>query len=81
MMLLALTRLVEIVGESANRVSQAGQSAFPSVPWKQIIGMRNRLIHGYDKVDVEILWRTLGEDFPVLVGLLDAAIVSLESKR
>ena len=52
---LALTRLIEIVGEAANRVSPEARSAYPDIPWTQIIGMRNRLIHGYDVVDVGIL--------------------------
>ena len=52
---LALTRLMEIVGEAANRVSSATQQKHPEVPWPQIIGMRNRLIHGYDVIDFDLL--------------------------
>jgi len=46
---LALVRLVEIVGEAANRLSGEDQLRYPSIPWKEIIGMRNRLIHGHDR--------------------------------
>jgi uncharacterized protein with HEPN domain len=46
MLELALIRLVEIIGEAAGRVSQAGQAKYSEVPWREVIGMRNRLIHG-----------------------------------
>jgi uncharacterized protein with HEPN domain len=48
---LALVRLLEIVGEAAGRVSEAECALHPEIPWPQIIGLRNRLIHGYDAVD------------------------------
>ena len=56
MLELALTRLLEIVGEAANRVSEDMQQRHPEVPWRQIVGLRHRLIHGYDAVDLDILW-------------------------
>ena len=49
MMQLALARLVEIIGEAARRISSETQEQCPHVPWSEIIGMRNRMIHGYDK--------------------------------
>jgi len=70
---LALVRLVEIVGEAAARVSAQGQQRYPAIPWQQAIGMRNRLIHGYDKVDLDVLWDTIQDDLPALiVGLREA---------
>ena len=68
---LALVRLIEIVGEAAGRVSHETQSQNPEIPWPQIISMRNRLIHGYDFVDIDILWQTIHEDLPVLVSELE----------
>lgn len=68
---LALVRLVEIVGEAASRVSKATQRRHPQVPWPQIIGMRNRLIHGYDVVDLGIVWRTVTEELPPLIDELE----------
>ncbi len=56
---LALTRRVEIIGEAGNRVSQETQQKIPKIPWSQIIGMRNRLVHGYDVIDFDLLWDTL----------------------
>ena len=67
---LALLKLIEIVGEAANRVSQATQSAHPDIPWREIIGTRNRLIHGYDAVDHDILWEIVTTDFTRLARLL-----------
>ena len=68
---LALVRLVEIVGEAANRLSIEDQSRYPSIPWKEIIGMRNRLIHGYDAVDLDVLWDTVRIDLPQLIEELE----------
>ncbi len=63
---LALLKLVEIVGEAAKRVSESTQGAHPEVPWREVIGTRNRLVHGYDAVDFDILWEIVVTDFPVL---------------
>ena len=52
---LALTRLLEIIGEAANRVPELVQAKYSHLPWLQMIGLRNRLIHGYDNVDFDIL--------------------------
>ena len=61
---LALVRLIELIGEAAGRVSQEGRDKYSSIPWPQIIGMRNRLIHGYDQVGLNLLWDTIEIDFP-----------------
>jgi uncharacterized protein with HEPN domain len=68
---LALVRLVEIVGEAANRLSIEDQSRYPSIPWKEIVGMRNRLVHGYDAVDLDVLWDTVRIDLPQLIEELE----------
>jgi uncharacterized protein with HEPN domain len=67
---LALVRLVEIVGEAATRVTEEGQRRYPSIPWQYARGMRNRLVHGYDKVDLDVLWDTIEYDLPPLVAEL-----------
>jgi uncharacterized protein with HEPN domain len=74
MLQLALVRLVEIVGEAAARVSLQGQQRYPSIPWQQARGMRNRLIHGYDKVDLSVLWDTVQVDLPTLIVHLRQAL-------
>src|SRR6266536_1356037 len=63
---LALTRLVEVIGEAASRVPETVHAKSPDVPWLQMIGARNRLIHGYDSVDFDILWAIVTRDLPVL---------------
>jgi len=71
MLELALTRLVEIVGEAAGRTPEPFRAEHPSVPWREAIGMRNRLIHGYDAVDLDVLWNTVRVDFPPLIEALE----------
>jgi len=63
----ALTRVVEVVGEAAAHVSQAFREDHPTMPWAEIVGMRNRLIHGYDQVDLDVLWQIIQADLPSLV--------------
>ena len=74
MLQLALVRLVEIVGEAAARVSPEAQERFTSIPWQQARGMRNRLIHGYDKVDLDVLWDTIQDDLPPLIAQVREAL-------
>ena len=64
---LALTRLIEIIGEAANRIPVSTQEKYPELPWLQMIGARNRLIHGYDSVDFDILWAIVQNDLPLLI--------------
>ena len=71
---LALTRLVEIVGEAARRVSPERRAKHPEVPWTQIIASRNRLIHGYDTINLDILWQIVASDFPELVRSLETIV-------
>jgi uncharacterized protein with HEPN domain len=63
---LASLKLVEIVGEAATRISSPMNTTHPEIPWREIIGTRNRLIHGYDAVDYDILWDIVMTDFPQL---------------
>ena len=68
---LALSRLLEIIGEAANRVPEEIQMRYPNMPWMQMIGARNRLIHGYDSVDFDIMWVIVEKDLPVLISQLE----------
>jgi uncharacterized protein with HEPN domain len=71
---LALTRLIEIVGEAANRVSKDAQGKYAQIPWPQIVSMRNRIIHAYDDVDFDVLWDTIELDLPPLIEQLQKII-------
>lgn len=73
---LALIRLIEIIGEAAGRVGDAGQADHPEIPWREVIGMRNRLIHGYDSVDLNVLWDTVELDLPPLIEQLESILES-----
>ncbi|MBK8050846.1 MAG: DUF86 domain-containing protein [Anaerolineales bacterium] len=74
MLALALVRLIEILGEAATRVSPEVQAELPGIPWRQIAGTRNRLIHGYFDVDLDIVWAIVQDDLPPCVAILDNAI-------
>ncbi len=63
---LALVRLLEIVGEAANRIPAEVQDRYPEIPLREIIGLRNRLIHGYGAIDLDIVWRIITADLPAL---------------
>jgi uncharacterized protein with HEPN domain len=73
---LALVRLLEIIGEAASRIAPEDRAHYAGIPWPQIISMRNRLIHGYDLVDFEILWQTLVEDLSPLIVALESILSS-----
>ncbi len=70
LMNLALTRLLEMIGEAANRVPEEVRAQHSELPWLQMIAARNRLIHGYDSVDLDILWAIVSNDLPVLINQL-----------
>ncbi len=67
---LALVRLVEVVGEAAARVPEDFRCRYSQVPWRQTVALRNRLIHGYDVIDFDILWNILNQDLPELIKTL-----------
>ena len=71
---LAILKAVEIVGEAASRVSVAGKKAHPEIPWTEIVGMRNRLVHGYFNINLQRVWETVQEDLPRLVLQLEALV-------
>ena len=76
MLRLALTRAVEIIGEAASKVSSEGREQCPDIPWRAIVGMRNRLVHAYFDVDVEVLWVTAVDAVPGLRVELAKAITT-----
>jgi uncharacterized protein with HEPN domain len=73
---LALVRLLEIVGEAASRVPKEECVRYPEIPWPEIVGLRNRLIHGYDAVDLDILWQIIVNDLPPLVIALETIVMA-----
>ncbi len=71
MLCLALTHLIELIGEAASRFPSELQKDYPDIPLQKIVGMRNRLIHGYEYVDYDILWDTISHDLPPLLSSLE----------
>jgi uncharacterized protein with HEPN domain len=77
---LALTKLVEIVGEAAKQVSSRTRAAHASVPWSAAARMRDRLVHHYFDIDLDILWQTISEDLPQLLEAIpDVADIDVEA--
>lgn len=71
---LAIVRLLEIVGEAANRVPITEREVLKDIPWPDIVGLRNRLIHGYDDIDLDIVWQVVSGDLPPLISQLETAV-------
>jgi uncharacterized protein with HEPN domain len=71
---LGLIKCVEIVGEAAGRVSPELKERHPAIPWGRIVGMRNRLVHGYFEIDYDQVWATLTEDLPPLIERLESIL-------
>lgn len=67
---LALVRLLEVVGEAANALSESFKQKHPDIQWRSIISTRNRLIHGYFDVDLDIVWNIITCDLPALLEKL-----------
>lgn len=74
MLVLSLVKEVEIIGEAAFRVSGTTQTQFPEVPRADVIGMRHRLVHAYFDINLDILWRMLVEDIPLLIPAIEGAL-------
>jgi len=73
-LLLALTRLIEIIGEAARNVSSDLRDQHREVPWANMWGTRNRLVHAYDIVDLDILWDVIKIELPPLINAIEAII-------
>jgi uncharacterized protein with HEPN domain len=67
----AAIRSLEIIGEAAGRVSAATQAAHPEIPWREITGMRHRLVHGYGDVRLDLVWMVLCDRLPALLAILE----------
>lgn len=75
--LYAVIRALEIIGEASKKIPKSFQKQYDSIPWKEIAGMRDKLIHDYFGVDVKVVWKTAIEDIPLLKKELKTVIDSL----
>ena len=71
---LGLVKCLEIVGEAAGQLSADLRARYSAIPWGQIIGMRNRLVHAYFEIDYEQVWKALTEDLPPLIEQLEGIL-------
>ena len=73
-LVLALVKSIEIIGEAAAKTSRGFKTTSTDIPWRDIIAMRNRLIHAYFDIDLDILWQTVTTELPPLLESLEALL-------
>ena len=78
--LFAVLRALEVIGEAARQLPPAVRRRYADVPWRNVIGMRNTIIHGYVGVDVEVIWKTVHESLPPLRAVVERMLADLESE-
>ncbi len=74
MLVLSLVKSVEILGEAASKVSEELRNDYPDLPWREMVTMRNRLIHGYFDINLDIVWQTVITELPSLVAALESIV-------
>jgi len=74
----AVIRSMEVIGEAAKNIPKTLREKYKSVPWTKMAGMRNKLIHEYASVDLEIVWQAIKEDFPSVKQLIAEILKKLE---
>ena len=77
-LVLSLVKDIEIVGEAAAQVTESARTQAPDIPWQAIVAMRNRLVHAYFSINLDIVWETVQKDLPTLIAQLER-VVSPES--
>lgn len=81
MLLFALVRAIEIIGEAAAHVGDEGRAALPDLPWPSIVGMRHRLIHAYFSVDPDRVWDVVTNELPPLIAVLERVLAQGDAAR
>ena len=76
----AVVRNLEIIGEAAKAIPEVTRQGLPSIPWHELMGMRNRLIHGYHAVDLDVVWDVVSKDLGTLLVAIDDALEKLEQE-
>jgi uncharacterized protein with HEPN domain len=74
MLILSIIKSIEIIGEAASKVTKESQDMHPEIPWKDIVAMRNRLIHVYFDIDIDRVWDTISDDLPPLITVLEGIL-------
>lgn len=79
MLTLALVRLLEILGEAGKNVSEATKAKSPNIPWRLICGTRDRLIHAYFDINLDIVWEIVNQDLPSLIPQLESLLNEIKN--
>ena len=75
-LVLSLVKDIEIVGEAAARITESTRQQTSEIPWEEIVAMRNRLVHGYFDIDLNVVWQTVQIDLPTLIAQLEQTLLS-----
>jgi uncharacterized protein with HEPN domain len=78
MLNLSLVRLLEVIGEATRGISPSFRTGHPEVPWEKMVGMRDRLIHGYFDINLDVVWETVTKDLPPLIDQLERILKTLK---
>lgn len=75
---LSVTKCIEIVGEATKHVPDSIREKYSEIPWKEMAGIRDRLVHGYFKVNLEIVWTTVIQEFPELRPMMEKVLNDID---
>ncbi|MBI4811013.1 MAG: DUF86 domain-containing protein [Ignavibacteriales bacterium] len=75
----AVIRAIEVIGEAAKNISNDVRKRYPEIPWRNIVGMRDKLIHAYFGVDIKRVWKTIKEEIPPLKPIFEQMLRDLEN--
>lgn len=67
----AIFKVLEVVGEAASRISDEKRQAHREIPWTDIVGLRNRIVHAYFEIDLTVVWNIVNDDIPLLIRQLE----------
>ena len=80
MLNLSVVRLLEIIGEAVRGISPEFRDSYPDLPWKKMIGMRDRLVHGYFDINLDVVWETVSDDLPSLIVQLEKILAPADNQ-
>ena len=79
MLVLSLVKAIEIAGETAYQITETTRDELQAVPWDDIIGMRHRLVHAYFDINLDVLWKTVQDDLPILIALIEPLVPPIQA--